>query len=159
MSWWVMIPPSYQNASDSEKELVDLVVQYPDGSAAEQAVAAGQVVGGKTGLFGQFFLGEGDQQLVKWKGPFATQAEAQAAARPQQQSVNPINDIVNAAQNSGWAGLVLEMERIYAGVTDGKMWRSLGWLLLGVLLMIMGALLMARQSAGEVAAGLARGVA
>lgn len=56
------------------------------------------------------------------------------------------------------AGLVTVIEGIWAGLTDGKMWRSLGWILLGVILMLSGALLLARQSAQSVAAGLARGV-
>jgi hypothetical protein len=36
-------------------------------------------------------------------------------------------------------GLVDTIQAIYAGVTDGKFWRSLGWLLLGIVLMLMGA--------------------
>ena len=31
-------------------------------------------------------------------------------------------------------------EGIWASVTDGKMWRSLGWLVLGVVLILLGAL-------------------
>jgi len=39
---------------------------------------------------------------------------------------------------SGLGGLITTIQGIYAGVTDGKFWRSLGWLLLGITLMIMG---------------------
>ena len=88
-TWFVMIPPSYQNAPAAEKQLVDFVVQYPYGSPEWNAANSGQVVGGGTGLFGQVVLGEGTQQLVKWLGPFATQAAAKAAASPRQQSANP----------------------------------------------------------------------
>jgi hypothetical protein len=35
-------------------------------------------------------------------------------------------------------GLVTTIQGIYAGVTDGKFWRSLGWLLLGIVLMLLG---------------------
>ena len=54
-----------------------------------------------------------------------------------------------------WAAFVTLIEGIWAGLTDGKMWRSLGWVLLGVLLMILGGVLLARLSAGQIAAGLA----
>jgi hypothetical protein len=36
-------------------------------------------------------------------------------------------------------GVIPVMEGMWAGLTDGKFWRSLGWLLLGVLLMLLGA--------------------
>lgn len=45
---------------------------------------------------------------------------------------------------------------IYDKLTDGKMWRSLGWLLLGIILMIMGtALLIKDKLPPEAAAALA----
>ena len=30
------------------------------------------------------------------------------------------------------------MEGYWAGLTDGKLWRSLGWIILGIILMIFG---------------------
>lgn len=41
----------------------------------------------------------------------------------------------NAADPLG--GLVTVIEGIWAGLTDGKMWRSLGWILLGIVLMLL----------------------
>jgi len=41
---------------------------------------------------------------------------------------------------SGLGGLITTIQGIYAGVTDGKFWRSLGWLLLGITLMLLGVL-------------------
>lgn len=38
-------------------------------------------------------------------------------------------------------------------LADGTMWRSLGWLLLGIALMVSGVALWLRQSAGELVAG------
>lgn len=38
----------------------------------------------------------------------------------------------------GLGGLVTVIEGIWAGLTDGKMWRSLGWILLGIVLMLLG---------------------
>jgi hypothetical protein len=53
-----------------------------------------------------------------------------------------------------WTSVLTVTEGIWAGLTDGKLWRSVGWLLLGVLLMLLGAVLLARESAGQIAAGL-----
>lgn len=40
----------------------------------------------------------------------------------------------------------------FTTITDGRMWRSLGWIILGVLLMILGGALMLRTVAqGEIA--------
>ena len=55
------------------------------------------------------------------------------------------------------AGVTSVLAVIWTNVRDGKLWRSLGWLLLGVLLMLLGAVLLARMSAGELAAGIAKG--
>lgn len=47
------------------------------------------------------------------------------------------------------------LSAFYRKVTDGKMWRSLGWILLGVLLMIMGIALYLRKTIGGTLASLA----
>ena len=38
------------------------------------------------------------------------------------------------------------LTKIWAKLSDGKMWRSLGWLLLGILLMIAGVALLLKRS-------------
>ena len=91
-TWFVMIPPGYASKSTAEKELVDFRVQYQAGSQAWNDANAGRVLSAAES-------GEG-QQLVKWQGPFATEAQALAAQNPQQQSPNPLNDAANAAQNA-----------------------------------------------------------
>ena len=40
------------------------------------------------------------------------------------------------------SGITTVIEGIWAGLTDGKLWRSLGWLLLGVILILMGSWLL-----------------
>ncbi len=96
-TWFVMIPPSYADKSTAEKELVDFVIQFQAGSQAWTDANAGKILSAAEGSTGNPQVGE---QLVKWQGPFATQAQAKAAANPQQQSPNPVNDAVNAAENS-----------------------------------------------------------
>ena len=68
------------------------------------------------------------------------QAELQAAGAPNVQTP--------------WTQVLTVTEGIWAGLTDGKLWRSLGWLLLGIVLMLLGVVLLARESAGHIAAGL-----
>lgn len=91
-TWFVMIPPGYASKSTAEKELVDFRVQYSYPSQAWTDANAGKILSASES-------GEG-QQLVKWQGPFATEAEAKTAQNPQQQSPNPLNDATNAAENS-----------------------------------------------------------
>jgi len=43
-----------------------------------------------------------------------------------------------ASVPSGLGGVITVIEGIWAGLTDGKLWRSLGWLLLGVVLILFG---------------------
>ena len=52
------------------------------------------------------------------------QAELQAAGAPNVQTP--------------WTSILTLMEGYWAGLTDGKLWRSLGWIILGVILMIFG---------------------
>ena len=52
------------------------------------------------------------------------QAELQAAGAPNVQAP--------------WTQVLTVTEGIWAGLTDGKLWRSLGWLLLGIVLMLLG---------------------
>lgn len=52
---------------------------------------------------------------------------------------NPQGAVVSdAATGAGLFGLVTTIEGIWADVTNGKMWRSLGWLILGIVLMLLG---------------------
>ena len=52
------------------------------------------------------------------------------------------SDVGSAAGGvAGFAGFATVVEGIWAGLTDYKMWRSLGWLLLGILLMLLGAVM------------------
>jgi hypothetical protein len=96
-----MIPPSYQNKSTAAKQKVDFRVEYTNPNAIK-AVEAGQIINGSNyGNGGNPQIGE---DLVKWQGPFATEAQAKAGQNPIQQSPNPVNDTVFAAENSDVIG-------------------------------------------------------
>ena len=60
-------------------------------------------------------------------------------------------DVVTAAEST-----VHFYEAIWAELTDGRMWRSLGWLLLGLVLIVLGTAAWLRQQANP--ASIARQV-
>lgn len=96
-----MIPPTYQDKSDAAKQKVDFRVEYTDPKAIA-AVEAHKVINGSNyGNGGNPQIGE---DLIMWKGPYTTEAQAKAGQAPVQQSANPINDAVFAAQNSDILG-------------------------------------------------------
>ena len=129
-TWFVMIPPGYASKSTAEKELVDFVISYPAGSKAWADANSGQIVQGAEGNTGNPQVSE---QLVKWQGPFATQAQAKAAANPQQQSPNPVNDAVNAAQNAtGSIGSLI------SALTSSNTWIRVVKVIIGGVLLIVG---------------------
>jgi uncharacterized membrane protein YccF (DUF307 family) len=88
---------------------------------------------------------------VKWfniRGPYATQAQANAAIAAIQKA-NPapgeVQQVTAGGQSGAAAGGGVNFSSIqnaltsfYDKLTDGKMWRSLGWLLLGVLMILAG---------------------
>ena len=129
-TWFVMIPPSYAGKSDAEKELVDFRVQYPAGSQAWADANAGRILSPAES-------GEG-QQLVKWQGPFATEAEAEAAQAPRQQSPNPANDAVNATENSTSLGGLAQIGAFFGALTQANTWIRVIKIVFGGALMLFG---------------------
>lgn len=130
-TWFVMIPPGYAGKSDAEKELVDFRVQYAAGSQAWDDANAGKILSPSESQMGQ--------QLVKWKGPFATEAEAQAAQNPQQQSANPANDAVNAAENAtGALGIPASIGNFFGALGQSNTWIRVAKVLIGGVLLIVG---------------------
>lgn len=134
--WFVMIPPSYASSTTAEKELVDFVIEYQYPSAAWTAANSGQVVQGAEGNSGNPQVSE---QLVKWQGPFATEAAAHTAANPQQQSPNPVNDAANAAENSvGLGNLIAKAGTFFDDLTSKNFWLRAGEVILGLILIAVG---------------------
>lgn len=130
-TWFVMIPPGYASKPDAEKELVDFRVQYAAGSQAWNDANAGKILSPSES-------GEG-QQLVKWKGPFATEAEAKTAQNPQQQSPNPLNDATNAAENaSGPLGIPASIGSFFGALGQSNTWIRVAKVVVGGVLLIIG---------------------
>ena len=138
-TWFVMIPPGYATQSTAAKQKVDFRIQYPAGSQAWTDANAGKILSPSESTMGQ--------QLVKWQGPFATEAQAQAAQNPTQQSANPVNDAVFAAQTANIpaitglsqfftevTGFMKFVEKVFEDLVNPKFWASVGWLVLALLL-------------------------
>jgi len=80
------------------------------------------------------------------------------ALNPAGQTVGQNAPGVTAVTSAPGVGIVTEVTAIWDDLRDGKMWRSLGWIILGVVLILAGALVMARGAAEETAGRIARGV-
>jgi len=61
------------------------------------------------------------------------------ALNPAGQTVGQNAPGVTAAASAPGVGIVTEIAGIWDDLRDGKMWRSLGWILLGVILMLLAA--------------------
>ena len=125
-TWFVVIPAVNVNSSTAEKELVDFREQYLPGTSEYNAAIAGKA-------FNDPNLG---QLVIKWKGPFATEAQAQTAQHPTQQSPNPLNDAVNAAENST-TGPTAAILGIWSKLNDRGTWISIAEGALGIALILV----------------------
>lgn len=150
-TWFVMIPPSYQGKSDDEKRLVDFRVQYPYPSQAWTDANAGRVIHGSEGEQGNPQLGGLD--LIKWKGPFATEDQAKAAQAPRQQSPNPVNDATNAAQNAtgGIGGALASIGDFFSRLTNPHTWLRVAEVVVGAAFLIVGLNALLHNPVGKVA--------
>lgn len=93
-------------------------------------------------------------------GPFKTKAEADASITKHQKETPHGSTVTysheSPQQQAGVPGLSnplsgidqigADLEAFYKDITDGKMWRSLGWLVLGLTLVIAGIFLWLKGS-------------
>lgn len=115
----------------------------------------------------KYLKGDPKADITNVLGPYTTQAAAQTTASSPATSATGTTTS-GAADNfpnitDPLSGLAGSITAFYHAATDGKMWRSLGWIILGILLMWIGMLLWIGPSAGRaspigVAAATARGV-
>jgi hypothetical protein len=92
--------------------------------------------------------------------------EAQAAAEAQKEfptgaapTTSVAQGVENTAGGATFADTAHALAAFYDKITDGKMWRSLGWLALGLVLMITGTALLLRRPLEAGAAGVIRSLA
>lgn len=92
---------------------------------------------------------------INWQivgGPYATESDANAAI-PGIQASKPAPGALQQAVPalSGIEGVARIIGDFFTALTDGKMWRSLGWLLLGIILTLAGAALWLKGSINPLA--------
>ena len=75
---------------------------------------------------------------------------AKAAGEAAAGAVSDAGGTVNAIQDGAGVAKV-----VWANVSDYRMWRSLGWLILGILLLVLGLVLWNRKALGTAAAAAA----
>lgn len=152
-TWFVMIPPEYAGKPPAEKELVDLVIQYQAGSQAWKDANAGRIVQGAEGNTGNPQVSE---QLVRWKGPYATQDQAKKAQNAKQQSPNPFNDLANAAENSSALGAIGQLGNFFSDLTQRNTWLRIFKILAGFGLVLIGIVHLSAKTVSGTAVGAAK---
>lgn len=152
--WWVGL-----NVASAETGIIHAVPitvpngyeSLPSGNATDDALFAQAAAFNKTHTSKPNTV---TVEHIVWfniNGPYSTQAEADAAI-PAIQQQNPapgeFQQITaggeqNAAQGGGIniSSVTDAIAAIWDKLKDGKMWRSLGWLLLGILLIFFGLVL------------------
>lgn len=116
--WWWVVKPS--ETSDSSRPADAKLISTP-GSGAEYNA----LIGGGTW-----------QGIARYQGPFTSKSAAQGAT--------PSGGSIWSAVGGGIPGIsqLSDVARVlaafYQALTNGKMWRSLGWILLGLALFLSG---------------------
>lgn len=65
------------------------------------------------------------------------------------------NTFLSLVGSTGASGVMATISEVWLTATDYRMWRSLGWLLLGVLLIIIGFVIWNRHAIGAAAGTIA----
>jgi uncharacterized membrane protein YccF (DUF307 family) len=125
---------------------------FPSGDAADDAAITAAGTGGVVSLHN-----------ITWTimgGPYTSKAAA-VAAIPAIQAASPAPGAAQQVTGVSFSSVQNALSGFYDTVTDGKLWRSLGWLLLGILLMLTGIGLLigpaaARRSPAGVVSDFAR---
>lgn len=146
--WWWVVPPAQQN--DTTRPKSAQLISTTTSGALFSALS-----GGGTGILN-------GQQVSRFQGPFTSESAARAA----NPSGGSAGQVITAGLGAGLgaagaAGLpaipgadagianplaplgdiAAALKSFYSAVTDGKMWRSIAWILLGLLLLVNGILL------------------
>lgn len=125
-TWFVCIDPADKGKPTSYLDTVDFRIQVQPSDPNYNTLQRGGVINWN------------GQNLIKWKGPFATEDAAKKAQNPKQQSPNPLTDLKNAAANSNLGGLA-SIGQFFDRLSEASTWIRVGEVLLGLALVIVGA--------------------
>jgi hypothetical protein len=117
-TWFVCIDPSDKGKPVSRLEQVDFRIQVKTNNPNYHILMTGGTINW------------GGQPLTRWKGPYATEAEAKKAQNPVQQSPNPLTDLKSAAVNSNLNPL--------GALFQANIWMRVGEVVLGLILIAIG---------------------
>jgi hypothetical protein len=157
-TWWFVVFPASENPGNTFPAHAQ-IVSAQQGSPAYNAWTAN----------GAYTIAG-----VSWQvdaGPFPTQKQAQdwapqpltivdwvgaavagvlvGAGNQSPSTAVPEGQAAASAVTDPLTGVAGALEAFYQAITDGKTWRSIGWLLLGILLMIVGVALWIGPSAAR----------
>lgn len=125
-TWFVLIDPADKGKPASYLDTVDFRLQFQPSDPNYATLQSGGVIN---------WAG---QNLIKWKGPYATEAQALAAQNPQQQSTNPVTDLKNAAVNSNSFSGLSSIGDFFGRLGQANTWIRVGEVLLGLVLLAIG---------------------
>jgi hypothetical protein len=94
-------------------------------------------------------------------GPYSSQSAAQAALT-KVQATSPAPGLLQQTTGinpNAFSSIQNALSAFYDKVTDGKMWRSLGWIILGIFLLLIGLALLLRSKVESAVGQVARAVA
>ena len=124
-TWFVCIDPADKGQPVSRLEQVDFRIQVQPSDPNYKILMSGGVINWN------------GQPLIRWKGPFATEAQAKTAQNPKQQSPNPVTDLTTAARHSNLSGLAA-IGDFFHRLTEASTWIRVGEVLLGLALITVG---------------------
>lgn len=125
-TWFVCIDPADKGQPVSRLEQVDFRIQVQPSDPNYRTLMSGGVINWN------------GQSLIRWKGPFATEAQAKAAQNPRQQSPNPVTDLTTAAKDSQTFSGLAAIGDFFSRLTQASTWIRVAEVLLGLALITVG---------------------
>lgn len=115
-TWFVCIDPSDKGKSTAYLETVDFLIQVAPSDPNYGTLESGGTINWN------------GMPLIRWKGPYATEAEGKSAQLPQQQSPNPVTDAKNALLNSNANPLdaLGDIANFFDTLTQANTWKRVG---------------------------------
>lgn len=123
-TWFVCIDPVDKGKSVAYLESVDFRIQVQPSDPNYKTLQSGGVINWN------------GQNLIKWQGPFATEAQAQKAQNPKPSPENPAAPVIQGVTNSV-PGLS-QIGTFFSSLGQANTWIRVGEVLLGFILIAVG---------------------
>lgn len=123
-TWFVCIDPVDKGKPASYLDKVDFRIQVQPSDPNYKTLMSGGVINWN------------GQNLIRWKGPFATEAEALKAQNPQPSPENPVAPVVQGVENSV-PGLS-QIGTFFSDLSQASTWVRVAEVLAGLVLIAVG---------------------